>query len=79
MDAHVHRKLGRQVGAKRKNSGCQEIGIFCLSAKTVNSLRASIASFNPNVPRVSAIIVLNTFLLNIGGKSLKAVGGSEAA
>ena len=40
--------------------------IFCLSAKTTNSLWASISSFNPSLPRATAtVVVLNKFLSKV--------------
>lgn len=42
------------------------IEIFCLSAKTTNSLWASISSFNPSLPRATAtVVVLNKFLSKV--------------
>lgn len=60
---------GRTLDAKLILPHSKVIGIFCLSAKTINSLWASITSFNPSVFRASAVIVLNTFLLNVKKKS----------
>lgn len=53
------------------------IEIFCLSAKTANSLWATTVSFHPSVLEASAIVILNKFLLEVKKKSIKAVGGSE--
>ena len=76
MDVNDAEKAGKTAGAKRKNSGWQvnttsfqEFVIFYLSAKTINSMWASIASCNPSVSRASSIIVLNKFLLNVKKKS----------
>ena len=45
------------------------IEIFCLSAKTINSLWVSIASLNPSHPRASAtIVVLNKFFQRLKKK-----------
>ena len=68
--------LERQVGTKGKNMDAKlilphskVIEIFCLSAKTINSLWVSIASLNPSHPRASAtIVVLNKFFQRLKKK-----------